>query len=47
MTKIGQDKIMGAVIGSARLEGYKGTLKAATTKAASPDRRSPKKRRVR
>lgn len=35
MTKISRDKIMRAAVGSARLEGYKGTLKAATTKKAA------------
>lgn len=38
MTKISQDKIVRAAVGSARLEGYKGTLKAVSTKkvAAAP-----------
>ena len=32
MSKIDRDKIMRAAVGSARLEGYKGSLKAATAK---------------
>jgi len=32
MTKINREKILKAVIGSARLEGYKGALKVATEK---------------
>lgn len=32
MTKINQDKIVRAALGSARLEGYKGPLKAKTDK---------------
>lgn len=39
MTKIDREKIVRAVIGSARLEGYKGSLKEATaTKKAGSDR---------
>jgi hypothetical protein len=34
MAKIDRDKIVRAAIGSARLEGYKGSLKAATAKKA-------------
>ena len=44
MTKIDRDKIVRAVVGSARLEGYKGSLKIPTakkTEAAGP-RREPK-----
>jgi len=33
MTKIDREKIVRAAVGSARLEGYKGTLKAAAKKA--------------
>lgn len=32
MTKIKRDKIVRAALGSARLEGYKGPLKATTVK---------------
>lgn len=32
MTKIDREKIVRAVVGSARLEGYKGSLKVTTTK---------------
>jgi len=32
MTKIDREKIVRAVIGSARLEGYKGSLKVSPTK---------------
>jgi len=32
MAKINRDKIVRAAVGSARLEGYKGSLKAATAK---------------
>jgi hypothetical protein len=32
MTKIDREKIMRAVVGSARLEGYKGSLKVTTAK---------------
>ncbi|HEX8721846.1 MAG TPA: hypothetical protein VF736_14520 [Pyrinomonadaceae bacterium] len=32
MTKINREKIVKAAVGSARLEGYKGSLKAATEK---------------
>lgn len=32
MTKIDREKIVRAVVGSARLEGYKGSLKGAATK---------------
>lgn len=44
MTKIDQDKIVRAVIGSARLEGYKGSLKETTAKkaGASPTETKPK-----
>ena len=37
MTKINRDKIVRAALGSARLEGYKGSLKeTATVKPAAP-----------
>jgi hypothetical protein len=32
MTKIDREKIVRAVVGSARLEGYKGSLKVTTAK---------------
>jgi hypothetical protein len=32
MAKINRDKILKAAVGSARLEGYKGSLKAAAAK---------------
>jgi hypothetical protein len=32
MAKIDRDKIVRSAVGSARLEGYKGSLKAATAK---------------
>lgn len=32
MTKINREKIVKAAVGSARLEGYKGTLKVVTEK---------------
>ena len=42
MTKIDREKIVRAAVGSARLEGYKGSLKVSTTKktteAAGPQR---------
>jgi hypothetical protein len=34
MTKIDRDKIVRAVVGSARLEGYKGSLNVTTAKKA-------------
>ena len=34
MPKINRDKIVRAALGSARLEGYKGSLKAATSNKA-------------
>lgn len=42
MTKINQDKIVRAAVGSARLEGYKGSLKAATVKKSTPARTEAK-----
>jgi hypothetical protein len=44
MTKIDRDKIVRAVVGSARLEGYKGSLKETTTKkTAAPASRTETK----
>lgn len=42
MTKIDRDKIVRAVIGSARLEGYKGSLKETTAKKAVDSRTETK-----
>lgn len=42
MTKINQDKIVRAVVGSARLEGYKGSLKVTTAKRAGASRTETK-----
>lgn len=42
MTKINQDKIVRAAVGSARLEGYKGSLKTATAKKVAPARTEAK-----
>jgi hypothetical protein len=42
MTKIDQDKIVRAVVGSARLEGYKGSLKVTTTKKVGASRTETK-----
>jgi hypothetical protein len=44
MTKIEREKIVRAVVGSARLEGYKGSLKVTTAKKteAAGSRREPK-----
>ena len=36
MVKINREKIVKAAVGSARLEGYKGTPKAAAEKAGAP-----------
>ena len=47
MTKISREKIVRAVVGSARLEGYKGSLKETTVKkagAARGPRPNPKPR---
>ena len=38
MTKIDREKIVCAVVGSARLEGYKGSLKEAAAKKAEGSR---------
>lgn len=38
MTKIDREKIVRAVVGSARLEGYKGSLKETTAKKAEGSR---------
>lgn len=38
MVKINRDKIVKAAVGSARLEGYKGSPKAATEKKAGAAR---------
>lgn len=38
MTKIDREKIVRAVVGSARLEGYKGSLKEAMAKKAEGSR---------
>jgi hypothetical protein len=44
MTKLNQDKIVRAAIGSARLEGYKGSLKvsSAGTSSAPKAKAAPK-----
>jgi hypothetical protein len=42
MTKINREKIVRAVIGSARLEGYKGSLKETTMKKAEGSRTEAK-----
>lgn len=42
MTKIPREKIVRAVVGSARLEGYKGSLKATTVKKAGTARTETK-----
>lgn len=42
MVKIDRDKIVRAAVGSARLEGYKGSLKAATAKKADTTRTKTK-----
>lgn len=42
MAKINRDKITRAAIGSARLEGYKGSVKAATAKKADASRTDAK-----
>jgi hypothetical protein len=42
MTKIDRGKIVRAVVGSARLEGYKGSLKETTTKKAEVSRTEAK-----
>lgn len=42
MIKIDRDKIVRAVIGSARLEGYKGSLKVTTAKKAEVSRTGTK-----
>jgi hypothetical protein len=44
MTKIDREKIVRAVVGSARLEGYKGSLKVTMAKKteAPGSRREPK-----
>jgi len=42
MTKINREKIVRAVIGSARLEGYQGSLKEATAKKAEGSRTGTK-----
>jgi hypothetical protein len=42
MTKIDREKIVRAVVGSARLEGYKGSLKEATAKKAEGSRTETK-----
>ena len=36
MIKISQEKIVRSTVGSARLEGYKGSPKAPTTEKAAP-----------
>lgn len=38
MTKIDREKIVRAVVGSARLEGYKGSLKVTPVKKAEASR---------
>jgi hypothetical protein len=43
MTKIDRDKIVRAAIGSARLEGYKGTLSGSTKKAKVSQTKSDSK----
>jgi hypothetical protein len=42
MTKINREKIVKAAIGSARLEGYKGTLKVVTEKGGGGARTEAK-----
>jgi hypothetical protein len=42
MAKIDRDKIVRSAVGSARLEGYKGSLKAATAKKADMARTKTK-----
>jgi hypothetical protein len=42
MIKIDREKIVRAVVGSARLEGYKGSLKEITTKKAKGSRTETK-----
>jgi hypothetical protein len=42
MTKIDQDKIVRAVVGSARLEGYKGSLNVTMAKKAETSRTGAK-----
>jgi hypothetical protein len=42
MAKIDRDKIVRAAVGSARLEGYKGSLKTATAKKADTTRTKTK-----
>ena len=42
MTKIDREKIVRAVVGSARLEGYKGSLKATPAKKAEVSRTETK-----
>ena len=42
MTKIPREKIVRAVVGSARLEGYKGSLKETTVKKAETARAGTK-----
>ncbi len=42
MTKINREKIVRAVIGSARLEGYQGSLKETTVKKAEGSRTGTK-----
>jgi hypothetical protein len=42
MTKIDREKIVRAVVGSARLEGYKGSLKETTAKKAEVSRTETK-----
>jgi hypothetical protein len=42
MTKIDREKIVRAVIGSARLEGYKGSLKVTTAKKNGTSRAETK-----
>lgn len=42
MIKIDREKIVRAAVGSARLEGYKGSLKAATVKKARGSRTETK-----
>jgi hypothetical protein len=42
MTKIDREKIVRAVVGSARLEGYKGSLKVATAKKTEVSRTETK-----
>jgi hypothetical protein len=42
MTKINREKIVKAAVGSARLEGYKGSLKVATEKRGGEARAEAK-----